>query len=92
MLEQLRSVTKSSRIFPEWLGNLATGAHHSGTARMSATPDSGVCDRDCKVHGLPNLYVCDGSVIPASGIANTGLTISALALRLAAHLRGKPSL
>jgi choline dehydrogenase-like flavoprotein len=35
---------------------------------------------------MSNLYVCDGSVIPGSGIANTGLTISALALRLGAHL------
>jgi hypothetical protein len=86
VLERLSPVLKSSRVFPDWLSGLATGAHHSGTARMSDSPASGVCDRDCRVHGLPNLYVCDGSVIPASGIANTGLTISALALRLARHL------
>jgi choline dehydrogenase-like flavoprotein len=36
------------------------------------------------------LFVCDGSLIPSSGIANTGLTIAALALRLAAHLRRRP--
>ena len=86
VLERLGPVLKSARVFPEWLGGLATGAHHSGTARMSNSPASGVCDSDCRVHGVPNLYVCDGSVIPASGVANTGLTISALALRLAQHL------
>lgn len=87
VLARLAPVLKHARVFPEWLPELATGAHHSGTARMSASPETGVCDSDCRVYGVPNLYVCDGSVIPASGIANTGLTISAIALRLAAHLR-----
>jgi choline dehydrogenase-like flavoprotein len=87
VLAWLAPVTKRSREFAGWLDDMRTGAHHSGTARMSAAADSGVCDADCRVHGVPNLYVCDGSVIPASGIANTGLTIAALALRLAAHLR-----
>ncbi|PIL46980.1 hypothetical protein CR105_02200 [Massilia eurypsychrophila] len=86
VLNQLSPVLKSARQFPDWLSGLATGAHHSGTARMSDSPASGVCDRDCRVHGMANLYVCDGAVIPASGVANTGLTISALALRLAKHL------
>ncbi|MCU1317189.1 MAG: hypothetical protein JWN63_2511 [Candidatus Acidoferrum typicum] len=87
VLERLSPILKSARVFPDWFSGLATGAHHSGTARMSDSPASGVCDSDCRVHGMLNLYVCDGSVIPASGIANTGLTISALALRLAQHLR-----
>jgi hypothetical protein len=87
VVERLSPVIKSARVFPEWLTALATGAHHSGTARMSDSAASGVCDSNCRVHGIPNLYVCDGSVIPASGIANTGLTIGALALRLAVHLR-----
>lgn len=87
VLERLSPVTSSARVFPDWLTALATGAHHSGTARMSNSGAPGVCDSDCRVHGVPNLYVCDGSLIPASGIANTGLTIGALALRLAVHLR-----
>lgn len=87
VLEQLAPISRNAQLFPDWLSELATGAHHSGTARMSGSADTGVCDSDCRVHGLDNLYVCDGSVIPASGIANTGLTIGALALRLADHLR-----
>jgi hypothetical protein len=86
VLAQLGPILKSAREFPDWLAGLATGAHHSGTARMSASAESGVCDSDCRVHGMSNLYVCDGSLIPGSGIANTGLTISALALRLGTHL------
>ncbi|MDN3920468.1 GMC oxidoreductase [Roseateles violae] len=89
VLAWLAPVTRRSREFPGWLDELRTGAHHSGTARMSEAAESGVCDADCRVHGLPNLYVCDGSLIPASGIANTGLTIAALALRLAEHLRSR---
>jgi hypothetical protein len=80
-------VISASRVFPNWFEQLYTGAHHSGTARLSTSADTGVCDGDGRVHGLANLYVCDGSLIPASGIANTGLTIAALALRLADHLR-----
>ncbi|RTL46506.1 MAG: GMC family oxidoreductase [Burkholderiales bacterium] len=89
VLAWLAPITRSAREFPGWLDDLRTGAHHSGTARMAATADDGVCDTDCRVHGLANLYVCDGSVIPSSGIANTGLTIAALALRLADHLKAR---
>ena len=87
LLEQLGPVVESSRVFADWPSTLKTGAHHSGTARMSHSAESGVCDSNCRVHGIPNLYVCDGSVIPASGIANTGLTIAALGLRLGKHLQ-----
>jgi hypothetical protein len=86
VLNRLRPVIGKSRVFPDWRKALCTGAHHSGTARMSSTADSGVCDTDCRVHGVSNLFVCDGSVIPSSGIANTGLTIAALALRLGVFL------
>ncbi|MDR7334161.1 GMC family oxidoreductase [Roseateles asaccharophilus] len=87
VLAWLAPVAKRSRVFAGWQSGLRSSAHHSGTARLSADADTGVCDVDGKVHGMANLYVCDGSLIPASGIANTGLTIAALALRLATHLK-----
>jgi hypothetical protein len=73
--------------YPDWKQTLESAAHHSGTARMSKTAEKGVCDENGRVHGLENVYVSDGSLIPASGIANTGLTIAALSLRLSAHLQ-----
>lgn len=76
-------------IFSNWAADLKSSAHHSGTARMHSSPEAGVCDGNAQVHGLSNLFVCDGSLIPSSGYANTGLTIAALALRLAQHLEQK---
>jgi choline dehydrogenase-like flavoprotein len=61
--------------------------HHSGTTRMSEDPAWGVVDPDCRVHGTSNLYVAGASVFPSGGFANPTLTIVALAIRLAEHLR-----
>ena len=65
----------------------AYGGHHIGTTRMSDSPALGVVDRDCRVHGLANLYIASSSVFPTSSQANPTLTIVALALRLADHLK-----
>jgi choline dehydrogenase-like flavoprotein len=64
------------------------GYHHMGTTRMSSNPAQGVVDTDCRVHGYHNLYVAGSSVFPTGGWANPTLTIMALAMRLAGHLRG----
>ncbi len=61
--------------------------HHIATTRMSSDPSVGVVDPDCRVHGMSNLYVSGCSVFPTGGHANPTLTIVALALRLADHLR-----
>jgi choline dehydrogenase-like flavoprotein len=71
------------------------GGHHIGTARMSEDARHGVVDRDCTVHGVPNLHIASAAVFPTCGHANPTLTIIALALRLAAHLRqlaGRPAM
>ncbi|MBP0492626.1 GMC oxidoreductase [Pararoseomonas indoligenes] len=65
----------------------AYGGHHIGTARMGATPATGVVDPECRVHGMANLWVAGSAVFPTSGQANPTLTVVALALRLAAHLK-----
>ena len=77
---------------PEWPVDLSLsnhpigGYHHMGTTRMSADPETGVVDADCRVHNYRNLYVAGSSVFPTSGWANPTLTILALSLRLADHL------
>jgi choline dehydrogenase-like flavoprotein len=53
---------------------------------MSASPDTGVVDSDQRAWEVPNLFVCDGSVMPTQGSANPALTIMALASRLAERL------
>lgn len=62
-------------------------AHLVGTARMGFTPSDSVVDRWCRSWDVPNLFVCDGSVLPTQGSANPALTISALAARTADWLR-----
>jgi choline dehydrogenase-like flavoprotein len=58
-----------------------------GTTRMSDDAGKGVVDSDCRVHGIANLYVASSSVFPTSGFANPTLTILALAVRLADHIK-----
>jgi choline dehydrogenase-like flavoprotein len=62
------------------------GGHHSGTARMSENPNSGVVNADGRVHHTENLYVAGCATCPTSGQANPMMTIVAMALRLAEHL------
>ena len=64
------------------------GWHHMGTTRMHADPRRGVVDPNSKVHDTANLYIAGPSVFPTSGYANPVLTIVALAIRLADHLKG----
>jgi len=65
----------------------AYGGHHIGTARMGSDPRTSVVDDDCRVHGIANLFIAGLATFPTSSQANPTLTIVALALRLAAHLR-----
>jgi|LGOV01.1.fsa_nt_gb choline dehydrogenase-like flavoprotein len=60
--------------------------HSMGGLRMTETPETGVVDSDCRVHGAQNLYAAGSSVFPSGGMANPTFTIVQLALRLADHL------
>lgn len=70
-----------------WRSTVSGRWHHMGTTRMSRDPRRGVVDPDCRVHGLSNLYVGGSSVFSTGGFSNPTLTIVALALRLARHLK-----
>lgn len=68
-------------------GVLEGGWHQLGMTRMHADPKRGVVDPNCRVHGISNLFVAGGSVFPTEGNVSPTLTIVALALRLADHLK-----
>ncbi len=70
--------------WPDWL---LGGYHHMGTTRMSNNPKNGVVDPNCQVHGMGNLYIAGSSVFPTAGYANPTLTIAAMSIRLAVHLK-----
>jgi choline dehydrogenase-like flavoprotein len=61
--------------------------HFMGTTRMHDDPSQGVVDEHCQVHGTKNLFVAGSSVFPTGGCANPTLTLVALAIRLADHLK-----
>ena len=71
-----------------WPSFISGGWHHMGTARMHTDPKQGVVDPDCRVHGLANLYIGGAAVYPTAGAVNPTLTLVALSLRLADHLKG----
>jgi choline dehydrogenase-like flavoprotein len=71
----------------EWPSDMRGDQHHIGTTRMHRDPVMGVVDENCRVHGFANLYVAGCSVFPTGGTFNPTLTIVALALRLADHVK-----
>ncbi|PRX57508.1 GMC oxidoreductase [Flagellimonas meridianipacifica] len=77
----------ASDITPSGFGR--SGDHPSGASAMGKNPDEGVCDVNLKVFGLANLYLVSNSVFPHMGSNPPTLTIVALAMRLAAHLKGE---
>lgn len=63
--------------------------HHMGTTRMDPNPQEGVVDNDCRVHGVRNLFIAGSSVFPTVGTDAPTLTLIALAIRLADHIKSQ---
>jgi cholesterol oxidase len=82
---------RSYSVLPEVLFNVSSTAHILGGCRMGSTGEEGVCDFDGSVHGYENMYVVDGSVIPANLGVNPSLTITALAEHIMAQFPAKTS-
>ena len=72
-----------------WPDSMTGGKHHMGTTRMHVDARQGVVDANCRVHDCANLYIAGSSVFPTGGYANPTLTIVALAVRLADHLKSQ---
>lgn len=77
-------------LFPErdeWTEAEGWGNHHLGSTRMAEDPRHGVVDANCRVHGMSNLFIAGSSLFPTGATVNPTLTLVALALRLADHLK-----
>jgi choline dehydrogenase-like flavoprotein len=64
-----------------------TPSHQCGTIRMGADPARAPVSPDLRAWDHANLYVVDASVLPTSAAVNPSLTVAALALRAADHIR-----
>jgi choline dehydrogenase-like flavoprotein len=86
IIGQLGGVALAGNDLSLKLAPLGGVAHEVGTLRLSGGGD-GVVDTDLKFLSYDNLYACDLSVFPSSPAANPTLTLAALAIRLADHLK-----
>lgn len=66
-------------VLPEVLFDTSSTAHILGGCIMSDSPEKGVIDFNGKIHGYDNLFIVDGSIVPANLGVNPSLTITALA-------------
>lgn len=62
-------------------------AHLMGGCRMGDDPERSVTDGYGRTWEVPNLWICDGSVMPTGGGVNPSLTIQALACRTGDQIR-----
>jgi choline dehydrogenase-like flavoprotein len=62
-------------------------SHACGTCTMGADPAASVVDRDCRAHGIANLFITDASFMPTSAAINPSLTIAANALRVSESIK-----
>ena len=62
------------------------GLHPSCTTMMGNDKDKHVVDKNLKIHGIQNIFICGSSVFPINGVTNPTWTIMTLANRLSKHL------
>lgn len=80
---------KAMVMMQETLLGIPSTAHILGGACMGRNASEGVIDRDNRVFGYANMWVCDGSAISANPGVNPSLTITALTERAMAQVAPK---
>jgi choline dehydrogenase-like flavoprotein len=88
--ELQHAILEETGVDVEWtVGPATTGPayHHMGTTRMGTDPTASVVDARLRTHEVRNLSVASSSVFPTGGAMNPTLTIAALALKCADHVR-----
>jgi len=76
-------------LLTETVLGIPTTAHILGGVVMGKDAEEGVIDKDNRVFGYKNMYVCDGSMISANIGVNPSLTITALSERAMSKIRPK---
>lgn len=92
MMQKTREILYASgveKIFEEHGSyDVFSATHVFGTCRMGFDPEESVVDKYCRSHRWRNLFIVDASVFPSSGGGESpSLTIEALAIRTADHIR-----
>ena len=83
MSQQLSGDYAKPETYNPVIGSGLITAHPLGGAVVSESAATGVVDPQGRVHGVPGLFVADGSIIPTALATNPSYTISALAERVA---------
>ena len=73
----------------EALTAIPTTAHILGGCVIGRDASEGVIDRDQRVFGYSNLFVCDGSAISSNPGVNPALTITAMTERVMGKIPDK---
>ena len=80
---------RKERIFPlnkkSLFHFIDDASHHMGGLIYSKNKKESVIDKNLKILGTKNIYICSSAIFPTSGSANPTMTICALAVRLAKY-------
>ena len=83
---EIMQAAGAQQVWSEPVTERTSSVHLLGTCRMGNDPERSVVDKYHRAHGVPNLFVCDGSSFVTSGRGQPTLTIQALAFRAAEHI------
>lgn len=68
----------------DYIGGMGKGIHEMGTARMGRDAKTSVLNARNQIHGVPNVFVTDGSCMTSASCVNPSITYMALTARAAA--------
>ncbi len=89
LVARARRLLRAAGAWTTRVYEIDTFSHGVGSVGMAADPEQGALDPRCRLWGVDNLWVVDGSCFPASGGVNPSLTIAANALRVAPAIAGR---
>jgi len=87
LAKKMRGIPLS--LLPEAAFNASTTAHILGGCCMGESSEKGVVGLNGELFGYPNLFVADGSVVPANLGVNPSLTITALSEHIMSQVPNK---